>query len=178
MKTLLVMTITCPDQPGVVERITAAMSGFAANWEESRMARLGGDFAGIVKITVMSEQADALIAALRRLANDQTSITIKTTTPTSSEQEPPDAMCELTLEGADHEGIVHTVSAYLAGRGINVEAMETDVVPAPMSGAPVFRMRARINVPGEISVDDLRGDLAQIGDQLGVDIDIQPLPPV
>lgn len=172
MKTRLVMTITCPDQPGVVERITAVMSHFAANWEESRMARLGGDFAGIIKITVVPEQAEPLIAALQELVDDQTTVTIKTTTEDTAGEAPRDALCELTLEGADHEGIVHKVSAYLASRGINVEAMETAVVPAPMSAAPLFQMRARIKVPGAVSIEHLRSELAQIGDRLGVDIDI------
>ena len=60
MKTYLVVTITCPDRPGIVERLTELLVAHAANWEESRMARLGGDFAGIVKIGVAPESVELI----------------------------------------------------------------------------------------------------------------------
>ncbi len=174
MKTQLIMTITCPDQPGIVERITAALQPYAANWEESQMARLGGDFAGIVKISVATEQADDLVAALESLGDAQTTVTIKKTAAEETDVTtgPREVMCDLALQGADHEGIVHKVAAYLAQRGINVEAMETKVVPAPMSAAPLFQMRAHVKVPPNIRVEQLRTDLVQIGDELGVDIQL------
>ena len=56
MKTHLMVTITCPDRPGIVERVTEVIESFSANWEESRMARLGGDFAGIVRVSVPAEK--------------------------------------------------------------------------------------------------------------------------
>ena len=83
----------------------------------------------------------------------------------------------LHLTGADHEGIVHKVSAYLAAQGINVESMETKVTRAPMSAAPLFRMDAVIKVPLELSLDELDSSLQQIGESLGVDIDIQVAQP-
>ncbi|MCH5376998.1 MAG: hypothetical protein JJ992_23785, partial [Planctomycetes bacterium] len=129
MKTYFVVTITCPDRPGIVERITEVLIAQQANWEESRMARLGGEFAGIVLVGVAEERAGALADSLRALADDQMTVAFKATRP------PVDSLagyrlCRLLVKGADHDGIVHAVAAYLARRGINVEAMETDVVPA------------------------------------------------
>ena len=39
MKTLLMVTITCPDRPGIVEQITQVVIRYSANWEDSRLAR-------------------------------------------------------------------------------------------------------------------------------------------
>jgi glycine cleavage system regulatory protein len=69
---------------------------------------------------------------------------------------------------------VHTVSRYLVDQGINVEEMETQVVPAPMSASPLFQMEARIKVPPRLSLADLDANLQRIGEELGVDIEVSP----
>jgi len=172
MKSFLVVTITCPDRPGIVERVTDVVVAHGGNWEESRLARLGGDFAGIVMVSVPPEREADLSEALAALANDEMSVLVK---PTSAEVTPAGEehpLYMLRLEGADHEGIVHDVSAYLAKQGINVESMETEIVAAPMSAAPLFHMEARIAVPPSLDPDDLRRSLHAIGDSLGVDIEL------
>jgi glycine cleavage system regulatory protein len=172
MKTYLVVTVTCPDRPGIVERITEVTGAHGANWEDSRMARLGGDFAGILMISVDSVRAGELAEALRSLADEQMTVAVKTTEISSP---PPagDALYDLRLRGADHEGIVHHVAAYLAAQGINVEDMETEVVHAPITASPLFHMEARIRVPARIQEGELQANLNDIGDREGVDIEIQ-----
>ena len=174
MKTHLVVTITCPDRPGIVERVTEVVVGHAANWEESRMARLGGDFAGIVKISVLEEHAAALADALRGLADEQLSVLVKAAQPGAGDPFAEYGLYELRLVGADHEGIVHRVASYLAGQGINVENMETETVLAPVSATPLFQMQAQIKVPPTLSLADLKASLERIGDELGVDIGVGP----
>lgn len=173
MKTYLVVTITCPDRPGIVERITEVLVAQDANWEESRMARLGGDFAGIVLVSVAPARAETLAAALRALASEQMTVVVKPTQPAAADASAGGALYHLRLTGADHEGIVHTVAAYLASQGINVETMETAVVPAPMSAAPLFQMEAQIRVPLRLTFADLQANLERIGDDLAVDIQLQ-----
>ncbi len=174
MKNFLVVTITCPDQPGIVERLTDVVEAHGGNWEESRLARLGGDFAGIAMVSVPTERADELTSALASLADDELTVTIKGTSPRTRETREGHTFYSLRLEGADHEGIVHDLSAYLAKEGINVETMETELVAAPMSATPLFHMEAQIDVPSSLTFDDLRKNLLRIGDQLGVDIEVAP----
>jgi len=175
MKAYLVVTITCPDRPGIVERITEAMSEFSANWEESRLSRLGGDFAGIVRISVPQEQAEGLAGAIRALADDEFTVGVKIAEQADSAAGQVDSLYELRLAGADHEGIVHRVSSHLADQGVNVENLETEVSRAPVSASPLFHMEAQIKVPAAVSVSDLRASLAHIGEELGVDIDLGPV---
>jgi glycine cleavage system transcriptional repressor len=175
MKRFLVVTITCCDRPGIVERVTDVVVTHGGNWEESRLARLGGDFAGIVMVSVPAEQADELTAALTSLANDEMTVTIKDTSPAAPTTRGEHLLCTLRLEGADHEGIVHDVSAYLAKQDINVEAMETEVVAAPMTAAPLFHMKAQLSIPPSLTIEDLRDNLLLIAEQLGVSIDVVPV---
>src|SRR5512136_2073295 len=106
MKSILVVTVTCPDRPGIVERLTDVMVAHSANWEESRMARLGGDFAGIVKLSVPAEGAARLTAALRAMADEQMTVVVKITEPAAPAALTGYRLCDLHLTGADHEGIV------------------------------------------------------------------------
>lgn len=172
MKTHLLLTITCPDRPGVIERVTEVTVAHGANWEASRMARLGGEFAGMVLISVDAQRAPSLADALRAMSDEQMTVVVK---PTATEADAPasDALFDLRLRGADHEGIVHKVAAYLARQGINVEEMRTEVVPAPMSASPLFEMEARLRVPLRLPESELQEGLQQIADQLGVDIELE-----
>ena len=174
MKTYLVVTLTCPDRPGIVDRVTEAIAGYSANWEESRMAHLGGEFAGIVKISVPQEEAEAVAAALWGMADDEMTVAVKFTKSGAAESPDEHGLYELRLEGADHEGIVHAVSHYLAGQGVNVEAMDTEVAHAPISATPLFHMAARIKVPAGLSLSDLNANLDRIGEEHGVDIEVRP----
>ena len=174
MKTYLVVTLTCPDRPGVVDRITEVISEHAANWEESRMAHLGGEFAGIVKISVSEDKREALTEAIRALSDDEMTVVVKATQLAPSGAQQGDSFFNLQLTGADHEGIVHAVAHYLAGQGINLENMETKVVPTPISATPVFQMQSQIKVPASLSFADLSEHLDHIGHELGVDIEVSP----
>lgn len=173
MKVHLVATIVCPDRPGIVERITAVAQAHGANWEQSRMARLGGDFAGIVAVSVAEERAPALEAGLRGLEDADTTVSVRRTRApsTSAAASMPYA---LTLTGADHVGIVHHVARALAARGVNVEQLETEVVPAPVTGAPLFRMEALLLAPPSLTLSALRTQLGALADELGVDLDVEP----
>jgi glycine cleavage system regulatory protein len=171
VKTFFLITVTCPDRPGIVERVTEVVVAHGANWEASRMARLGGEFAGIVLVSVAEQHADALAHSLRDLADDQMTVAVRGTRPSPTVAAGLRS-CQFQLTGADHEGIVHTVAAYLASQGINVEDMETDIVAAPVTASPLFRMVARLQVPEQLTFAQLRVNLADIAEDLGVDIEI------
>ena len=46
----LVLTLIGPDRPGLVEAVAEVVAAHGGNWLESRMARLAGKFAGILRI--------------------------------------------------------------------------------------------------------------------------------
>ena len=69
MKSYLVMTVLGNDRPGLVSSLADTVASHGGNWLESRMARLAGQFAGIVRIECPSETADALINELQTPGN-------------------------------------------------------------------------------------------------------------
>ena len=62
MQRALVMTVIGQDRPGLVDTIAGLVAGHAGNWLESRMSRLGGQFAGILRVEVPEEQVPPLSA--------------------------------------------------------------------------------------------------------------------
>ncbi|GAB5402523.1 MAG: glycine cleavage system protein R [Aureliella sp.] len=173
MKTDLILTFTSQDRPGVVELLTTTVVSHGGNWEESRLAKLCGDFAGIVRISVPSENVDAFQSAVDALGDKGISATLRASSqPTLVASD----LYMLRCDGADHEGIANRITGFLAGRGINVEEMTTAVTPAPTTGTPVFNMTCTIAIAHKIDIDSLQTELAQLGNQEAVDITLSANP--
>lgn len=169
MRTSLVLTVIGADRPGIVEQISDHVLAAGANWEESRMARLAGKFAGVLRVSVDAGRATRLADDLRALASDDLTVVIEH----GSEAET-SASRALTLEivGQDRPGIVRDISHVLAQRGVNIDELETEVTSAAMSGEPTFRARARVRLPDATSVDDIRVALEAMADHLMVDLEL------
>ena len=60
MDTSLVVTVLGPDRPGLVEVVSQTIAEHAGSWQESRMARLAGRFAGVLLVRVDESRAAAL----------------------------------------------------------------------------------------------------------------------
>ena len=170
----LVLTATGPDKPGIVEQVTEVVEEHDGNVEASRMARLGGEFAMLMLVSASGTRIGAQREALRGLRQHDFKVVTRLTASGNMEQYAGHIPYEIKVRGADHEGIVHSVTQYLASQGINIETLDTNVCKAPMTGTPLFEMDAVILVPGSLSYHDLREALEEIGDQSGVDAEIIP----
>jgi glycine cleavage system transcriptional repressor len=172
-KEFLVVTIIGPDRRGLVAKITEEIVAQNANIEEGHMARLGGEFAVIMLLSILSNNKATLLARLENLNGDQVKVFVKETDLSRLKVFEGFVPYEISVIGADHEGIVHRVAEYLAEMRIQVDEMETHVTKAPVSGAPLFSMQAEVHSPPEINLPQLRDKLEELGDQLGVDIDVK-----
>ena len=171
MRSMLVLTVVGKDRTGLVQSIAEAVTAVGGNWEESRMARLAGQFAGILLVTVDAERADELVASLRKLESAGLVVTVRPTD--AATPEPASVLIRLTLTAHDRPGIVRDVSAILAERGLNVEELETEVASAPMSGDTMFTARARVRAPAASSLAELRTKLEALGGELMLDLAIE-----
>ena len=172
MKKSLVITLTGPDQVGLVERFTRLVLEYQGNVEASRMVRLGGVFAMLVHVSVPESNLETFRERVRGLREEG----YKLTTNLSEEWDVADYSgwlpYQISLRGADHEGILHGVAQHLAEKGVNIESLETNVVQAPMSGINLFMLDAVVLAPPEISLHECQETLEEIGDQLNVEIQV------
>ncbi len=174
MQIPLVLTVVGPDRPGIVERVADLVARHEGNWLESRMCRLGGQFAGIVRIVTPAHRRADLAAALRGLGAEGLAVEVYGDAPYSLR--PAAAAAQIELVGQDRPGIVRQVAAVLAARGVNVEELATECVSAPMSGETLFKARAWLQLPEGCDVPALRTELERIAADLLVDILFEPVP--
>src|SRR4051812_39941942 len=165
MRETLVLTVLGPDRTGLVEALADRIAAAGGNWEASHMARLAGQFAGIVLVTVEPDHADRVRSALRGLDDLEVSLRVSTAPPP-----PPGERFRLELTGVDRPGIVRDVAHVLAERGVNVEELESSVTSAAMSGEPLFTARAVLRLPPQLTIADVRSGLESLSSELMVDL--------
>lgn len=172
-KIYLVVTAVGQDRRGTVEMITDVVVNHSANIEESRMARLGGEFAVIMMLSLGDENLESLTRELNGLNEKGLVVISRRTDLLRRDKFQGFVPYEISVLGADHEGIVNSVARYLASEQINVEEMDTRVTNAPNTGTPLFSMTARVQAPPTLTLSDLRTKLADVGDELDVDIEVK-----
>src|SRR4030095_15128972 len=98
------MTVIGPDRPGLVESVAALVAEHGGNWLESSMSRLGGQFAGILRVEVPSERERALMPALEGLSGKGLRVVVHADQPAATLQASRLSMLEVV--GHDRPGIV------------------------------------------------------------------------
>ena len=171
MLTPLVMTVIGPDRTGLVESIARVVAERGGNWLESRMCRLGGEFAGILRIEIPEQQKSALLDALQEISG--LNITVR------SDEAKISAIggrqTKLEIIGHDRPGIVREISSALARAGVNVEEFSSEVTSAPMSGETLFKAEARLQLPESCNLAALKSELEKIAADLQVDVSFAEL---
>ena len=167
----LVVTLLGADRPGLVELVAGVIAAHGGNWLESRMTRLAGQFAGILRAELPAERIPAAMAALAALEKQG----LKVIAASAERAAAPASERVMTLElvGLDRPGIVREISQLLAASGVNVEELRTDRKSAPMSAEMLFEARAHVRVSGDTDLATLRASLERLASDLLVEIKLE-----
>lgn len=165
----LVVTVIGKDRPGLVESVSAVVEAHGGSWVESRMSRLAGEFAGILRVSVPTDRAEGLANALEALETGGLRVVVERGVDEAPAGGRP---IVLDLVGSDRPGIVHKISEALAARGVNVDELNTECDGAPWSGDTLFKATARLRAPATLDLNQLRESLEAIAADLMVDIRI------
>ena len=167
MNSLIISAVGC-DRPGIISEISGVITSHGGNVEESHMSRLGSDFTIIMLVSVAPDWVESLEVALQSI-NELTIIS----KPTETQQEAKEGIqCQINLSGADNEGIVKVLSKYLAGKSINILEMQTHISNAPVTGTPLFNLKAITTIPKSLNLMDIQSEITQIAQKLGVEITV------
>jgi glycine cleavage system transcriptional repressor len=135
------------DRPGIVAAVSEVLAAVGGNLEDSTMTILQGHFAILLIVSVADDMSQAdleaalvevgrrfdLVLAVRPLAH----------APVGGTE--PGEPWTVSVHGSDRTGIVHGISAALAGVGGNVVDLSTHLVGE--SDAPVYVMTLRVTLP-------------------------------
>lgn len=165
----LVLSAVGADRPGLVALLTSFIAQRGANVEDSRMALLGGAFG----VMMLISGTDHALTAVEEAAPEMESASGMRLhfEPTSAPRAAADVRPEqIVVEAADREGIVHAVAGLLAGLGGNISSLESTLYPAPVSGAPLFRLDLAVDVPATVSRGELRRKLDELAAREDLDV--------
>lgn len=164
----MVLSAVGADRPGLVEKVASLIHTAGANLEDSRMAILGGEFALILLfsgdhggVEVVRSGCDALAQEL-----DLTVSLRATSGQTVSRNYLP---YRLRVSGMDRPGIVARVSAILSRHEVNVYALDSALVNAPLSGTSMFQLDSRLQIPSGVGMKALRLDLSNLCEEENLD---------
>jgi glycine cleavage system regulatory protein len=142
------------------------------NWLESRMSRLGGEFAGILRIELPADKRQPLLDALQRLQGAGLTVVVRPDDPKTTAA---GRQTRLEIVGHDRPGIVREITHALAQAGVNVEEFTSQLVSAPMSGETLFKAGADLRLPEGCDLGALKADLEKIAADLLVDVSLVEL---
>jgi glycine cleavage system transcriptional repressor len=172
----LVLVALSPDRPGLVAIVSEYLTARGANIEDSRMAVLGAEFGIMILCSGSEEQVARIekeIPALELEAGFH--ILVRKTKSPEEHRRAAVIPCLVRVDAIDHEGIVHAVSLAIHKLGVNIVSLETSSYNAPITGSPLFRLEARLDIPRSQSLASVRATLESVAEHENIDIDVRPL---
>jgi glycine cleavage system transcriptional repressor len=172
----LVVSALGPDRPGLVAEVTHFLTERGANIEDSRMVVLGAEF-GILILVSGSPQAIERIVQEAPALSEATKIGVLVRRTKSPEEHRRASVipCVVTAEALDHEGIVRAVALAISKMGINIVSLETAAYNAPVTGSPLFRLEAHIDLPQGVSIAEVRHGMQEVARAENLDIEVRSL---
>lgn len=140
------------------------------------MAVLGAEFGILVLVSGTPAQIDAVEREATKLTEDTSlGVTVRRTKSPEDHRRAAVIPCVVTAEAIDQEGIVRAVSRALHKVGVNIVSLETSTYEAPVTGSPLFRMEARIDVPQTTGIAKVRKAMDEVAEAENLDIDVRSL---
>ncbi len=172
MSKQFVLTLTGTDRIGLVEHVTELILECDGDVQASRMARLGGEFAMLMLVSIPDEKREQLSDNVKTLVDEGFQVLVTETEPEVALERKDWLPYQIQVRGANQEGIIHEIAEHLSAQGVTIESIDSDTVPAPMSGTPIFTMDATVLLPPGMSGETLRDELDEIANGLNVDLEM------
>ncbi len=171
-----ILTAIGADHPGLVEEVSQFIFDRGGNIEDSRMVNLRGQFA----MMLLLSGDDAVLGVLRGEME-----ALSRESGLRAELHPANAARPMTLVGAmpyrltgtgiDQPGLVHRIASLLREMNVNIESLDTRLVAAPVTGAPIFEMELILAVPQTSQLSVLRQRVGTLCDELNIDWELHPM---
>ncbi len=170
MQVSLIITLLAADRSGLISSISEILEDHNGNWTESRMAHLGGKFAGLLQVSVDESNLESLKEKLNIAQSDDLKIIVEKAEindkPKITETLNIDILCQ------DRIGIINDVTEELAKLNVNIEELDSNVKEASMSGGMLFTAALTLGLPEGVDADAVEDCLEKLSDQLMIDINL------
>lgn len=164
MKSVFMTTIVGDDRPDIINSLAHKTRFLGGEWIKSKVIRLDGQFAAIMKVAVDEEKAVTLKADLDQAFSDL-SISyaeVRTIQPGNT------VLFNLVLDCDDRPGLTKDITKVLYDLDLRPENLEVSRLPLYDIGKTVYSAKMTVGVPDFLSKEELRTSLMIIGDNCRV----------
>ncbi len=174
MENKYILSAFCKDRPGIVAAITKVLYELGCNLEDSTMTQMLNEFAIILLFTSREPNLkDQLEQACKQLERETGITAIIRPVKTEDEQKLAGHVSRtISVTGVDQTGIVYKVSKFLAHNNINIENLQSQRTISPESGTVIYSMELAVQIPDQLSLEELENGTSQVGEELNLDITI------
>lgn len=172
MEKKFIMTTFSKDRPGIVADVTEVLYEHGCNLEDSTMTHMLDEFAIILLFTGKGEGLEERLSGDCRRLEREKGITafIRPVEAEDKVKQVNTTPKTIKVEGIDQTGIVFKISRYLANNHINIENLASRRTTSPESGTGLYFMEIKVQVPEQISAEQLENGLSQVGEELNLEI--------
>lgn len=172
MNNHFIMTAFGKDRVGIVADVTRLLYENDCNLEDTNMNMLADEFTMSLLFSCKQGNIEEQLShECRRLEREKgISAFVRQLPAPERKIQKGYKTCTLYLESLDQAGIVYKTSQFLADNKLNILQLNSTAIPSPESGATIYSMEIHIQVPEEISLDQVEDDLSEMADELQVDI--------
>lgn len=172
----VVLSVLGPDRPGLVADLTAYVNDRGGSVEESRMLILGAEFGVLVLVSGQPDAAENIVRDVDKLkAKTGADVIVRRTKSPEEHRRGERKPVMITAESFDRVGIVRAIAGKIQELGLNIVDLETTAVDAPFTGAQLFKIEARIDVPRGMTVAKVRDAMEEVASREHLDVEVKSL---
>ena len=154
--------------------VTRVLLEHGLNIEDSQATILRGHFTMVLIVAVPGQLDRARLESdLEQVASELGLEALSIQDVDELEAAAPRPSHMLTVYGVDHPGLEHRATAALAERGVDITDLNTRLVGA--AEQPLYALLMEVALPEDVSTEELRGALEEVGRREGVEVTLHEL---
>lgn len=170
-----IMTAFGHNRTGILADVTKILYENECNLEDSEMTRLSDEIALIFLFTSNRDDIEETLSReFHRLEVEQGLPTyfrrIKTV-PGKRQRVGP--KYNIHINGVDQIGIIYKVSEFLTKKDVKIIHLSSKRSLAPLSATALYKVEMEVEFPKNLSYEEIRKGLREVGDQLHLDVQIE-----
>ena len=169
-----ILTATGPDRVGIVADIAKIVLDHDGDIAESRMVRMGGDFTAMMRACATKSSVETITNKLYSLQSVHCLVHYVSSHDFQTDTKPV-WEASVTLQGANHPGIIFRLTDLLKKYSIRVQDMHTDTELAPLGGTQLFLLDAIVVSDEKFDTKKFYQEVDQLENHLGIDIDFEEI---
>ena len=166
MKSVFITTITGPDSPGIIKSLAETTRGIGGEWETSKVMKLGGQFAALMKVLIAEESATALKEALEKEFPQLVFMYAEIDTDSAQATK----TINLEIDCKDRPGLTKDINNILANLDLVVENMEFNRVHVSSIGQAMFNARLALAVAESVNGEAVADEIESLSDDVRVSV--------